>query len=65
MPPDERAWWLLACALAAFVAAEMFGMCIEDDDPRSWWDVALAASLLAAAVLAAGAMATVVQARPY
>lgn len=65
MTPDERAWWLLACALAAFVAAEMFGMCIEDDDPRSWWDVALAVPLLVAAVLACGAMATAAHAYPY
>ena len=65
MTPDERAWWLLACAAAALVAAEMFGMCISDDDPRSWWDVALALSLLAAAVLACGALATMATTHPY
>jgi hypothetical protein len=63
--PDERAWWLLGCALAALVAAEVCGMCIEDDDPRSCWDIALTVALLAAAVLACGAMATMATAHPY
>lgn len=63
--PEQRGWWLLGCAVAALVAAEVFGMCIDDDDPRSWWDAALLVSLLAAAVLAAGAMATAAQLAPY
>lgn len=50
-----RPWWLLTCAAATFVAAELISTRL-DDDRRTWWDGAFALALGVTAVLAVAAI---------
>lgn len=57
MSDVERAAWLLGCALATLVAAQVAGMCTDDEPPVNGWDILSIICLVATALLTVAATA--------
>lgn len=64
MSPPTRAAWVLACAVLALASGWVVDRYLVDDDADTWgaWDMLTLAALVAATVLAVGALAVVVPA---
>lgn len=61
MSPETRAAWVFACACLALASGWVIDRYLTDDEASTWdrWDMVQLAALVAAVVLAVGALGMV------